>query len=322
VAPDGSLSGTPQNAAVGANLFTVRVTDAAGAFAEATLVIAVANAADAPVFTVDPILRAGGTELESYSATSLAGSATDDDVGEVPLYSRVAGPSWLSVAPDGSLTGTPPTGSAGLNSFTLRATDPSGAFDEATLLIEIAAAGLPLPWDETGIGTALAGSSTVESGGIQLTGPGLLKGRNDSLHFVWQPLGSGGSITATIEAFDGTGPDSRAGVMIRDTLASNSRHVFMGMAGDGGYRWVRRTGLNGNTSTGTSGSGTRPDAWVRLVRSGNRITAFKSPDGTVWTEVGSLTAALPVTCYFGLAIASGSMTVPATASFSHITVSP
>ena len=322
VAPDGSLSGTPQNAAVGANLFTVRVTDAAGAFAEATLVIAVANAADAPVFTVDPILRAGSTELESYSATSLAGSATDDDVGEVPLYSRVAGPSWLSVAPDGSLTGTPPTGSAGLNSFTLRATDPSGAFDEATLLIEIAAAGLPLPWDETGIGTALAGSSTVESGGIQLTGPGLLKGRNDSLHFVWQPLGSGGSITAKIEAFDGTGPDSRAGVMIRDTLASNSRHVFMGMAGDGGYRWVRRTGLNGNTSTGTSGSGTRPDAWVRLVRSGNRITAFKSPDGTVWTEVGSLTAALPVTCYFGLAIASGSMTVPATASFSHITVSP
>jgi hypothetical protein len=322
VAPDGSLSGTPQNAAVGANLFTVRVTDAAGAFAEATLVIAVANAADAPVFTVDPILRAGGTELESYSATSLAGSATDDDAGEVPLYSRVAGPSWLSVAPDGSLSGTPPMGSAGLNSFTIRATDPGGAFDEATLLIEIAAAGLPLPWDETGIGTALAGSSTVESGEIQLTGPGLLKGRNDSLHFVWQPLGSGGSITAKIEGFDGAGPDSRAGVMIRDTLASNSRHVFMGMAGDGGYRWVRRTGLNGNTSTSSSGSGSRPDAWVRLVRNGNRITAFKSPDGTVWTEVGSLTAALPVTCYFGLAIASGSMTSPATASFSHITVSP
>ena len=322
VAPDGSLSGTPQNAAVGPNLFTVRVTDAAGAFAETTLVITVANAADAPVFVVDPILRAGGAELESYSATSLAGSATDDDAGEIPLYSRVAGPSWLSVAPDGSLSGTPPSGSAGLNSFTVRATDPGGAFDDATLLIEIAAAGLPLPWDETGIGIALGGASTFESGGLQLTGPGLLKGRNDSLHFVWQTLGNGGSITARIAAFDGAGLDSRAGVMIRDTLATNSRHVFMGMTGDGGYRWVRRTGLNGNTSTSTSGSGTRPDAWVRLVRSGNRITAFKSPDGTVWTEVGSLTAALPETCYFGLAIASGNTTAPATASFSHVTVSP
>jgi hypothetical protein len=322
ISPGGSLSGTPQNAEVGANLFTVRVTDAAGAFAESTLSIAVANAADAPVFAADPILRAGGTELEPYSAMSIAGTATDDDAGEVPLYSRVAGPDWLIVSPDGSLAGTPPSGSAGLNSFTVRATDPGGAFDEATVLIEIGAAGLPLPWDESGIGSALAGSTTVEPGGIQLSGSGLLKGRNDALHFVWQPLGTGGSITARIDAFDGTGPDSRAGVMIRDTLATNSRHVFMGMTGDGGFRWVRRTGFNGNTSTSSSGSGTRPDAWVRLVRSGNRITAFKSPDGTVWTEVGSLTAALPQTCYFGLAIASGSTAAPATASFSHITVNP
>lgn len=322
VSPDGSLSGTPGNAEVGANLFTVRVTDAAGAFADATLSIAVTNAADAPVFAADPILRAGGTEGESYSATSLAGTATDDDAGEVPLYSRVAGPDWLVVAPDGSLSGTPPSGSAGLNSFTVRATDPGGAFDEATLLVEVAAAGLPLPWDESGIGAALAGSTTIQPGGLQLTGSGILKGRNDALHFVWQPLGNGGSITARIDAFDGASPDSRAGVMIRDTLATNSRHVFMGMTGDGGYRWVRRTGLNGNTSTSVSGSGTRPDAWVRLVRSGNRITAFKSPDGTVWTEVGSLTAALPETCYFGLALASGSTAASATASFSHIIVNP
>lgn len=321
VAANGSLSGTPQNAQVGANLFTVRVTDAAGAFAEATLSIAVANAVDAPVFAVDPILRGGGTELEAYSAVSLAGSATDDDAGEVPLYSVVAGPAWLSVAPDGSLSGTPPAASAGLNSFTVRATDPGGAFDEATLLIEIESGGLPLPWDETGIGSTLAGSTAVQPGGLALTGSGLLKGRNDALHFVWQPMGANGSITARIDAFDGTGPESRAGVMIRDTLATNSRHVFMGMTGDGGYRWVRRTGLNGNTSTSTSGSGTRPDAWVRLVRSGNRITAFKSPDGVAWTEVGSLTAVLPPTCYFGLAVASGS-SAPATASFSQIAVSP
>lgn len=322
IAADGSLSGVPANADVGPNLFTIRVTDAAGAHAETSLAITVANAADAPIFAADPILRPGGTELEAYEGPSLAGSASDDDAGEIPVYSVVAGPAWLVVSPDGSLSGTPPAGSAGLNQFTVRATDPGGAFDEAILLIEIAAGGLPLPWDEAGIGTAPAGSAVVLPGGIQVTGAGLLGGRNDSLHFVWQPLGSGGSITARIDAFDGTGSTSRAGVMIRDSLAANSRHVFMGMTGDGGYRWVRRTGLNGNTSTSSSGSAVRPDAWVRLVRNGNRVTAFKSADGIAWIEVGSLTAALPETCYFGLAVSSGNLATSATASFSHISVSP
>ncbi len=322
IAADGSLSGLPANADVGANLFTVRVTDAAGDHAETSLSIAVTNAPDAPVFAADPILRPGGTELAAYAAPSLAGSATDDDAGEVPVYSLVAGPSWLVVAPDGALSGTPPAGSAGLNQFTVRASDPGGAFDEATLLIEIASAGLPLPWDESGIGAATAGTSAVLAGGFQITGSGLLSGRNDSLHFVWQPLGSNGSITARIDTFDGTGSASRAGVMIRDSLAANSRHVFMGMTGDGGYRWVRRTGLAGNTSTSSSGSAVRPNAWVRLVRNGDRITAFKSPDGTAWIEVGSLTASLPATCYFGLAVSSGSLSTSASASFSQISVSP
>lgn len=322
VSPDGTISGTPANADVGPNPFVIRVTDPAGAFDDATLDIAVTNAPDAPVFTLEPIVRAGGTEMEPYSGLSLAGTAVDEDAGEIPLYSVVGGPSWLVVSPDGALSGTPPVGAAGLNSFTIHATDPGGAHDEATLLIEITAASLPLPWDESGIGITQTGSALASGGQFEVTGSGLLAGRNDSFHFVWQELGSSGSITARIDSFDGSGPGSRAGVMVRDTLSSNSRHVFMGMTGDGAYRWVRRTGLNGNTSTGHSGSGIPPASWVRLVRDGNRITSFKSTDGIAWTEVGSLTANLPTTCYFGIAVASGSLAEPATASFSQISVSP
>lgn len=322
VAADGSLAGTPANGDVGDNLFVVRVTDAAGQSAEASFSIEVANLNDAPVFALDPLVWPAGFEEEAYLAPGLSGSAIDPDVGATPVYSITAGPSWLVLSPEGELSGTPPQGSAGTNTFTIRATDPGGLYDEATLVIEIPSSSLPLPWEEQKIGDGLGGQSSAGVGTLTIAGSGVLTGRNDNLHFVWQPLSGDGAITARLDAMLDTGADARAGVMIRDTLAMNSRHVFLGMTSDGGYRWVRRTSTHGNTSTSSSGAGIRPDAWLRLVRTGNTITAFKSPDGVEWITVGSLTAALPPTCYFGLAVASGSLDVENTAIFSHVALTP
>jgi hypothetical protein len=323
VAPDGTLGGIPSNSDVGANGFTVRVTDLAGLFDEALLTVLVANVNDAPVFTVDPVLRAAGREEVAYSAASLAGAAVDADAGDAIVYSKAGGPAWLTVAADGSLGGSPPTGSAGLNLFTVRATDLAGAFDEAALAIEVEGSTLPLPWEATTLGSGnLAGSATFSDGAYTVAGSGVLTGRNDSFGFAWQTLSGDGEIIARIEALDDTGASSRVGVMIRDTLASNSRHVFMGLSGDGDYRWVRRTGFNGNTSTSKSGSGAVPDTWVRLLRAGNTITAFKSSNGSSWTQVGSLSAAFPATCYVGLAVASGSQSTLNTSRFSQVAVTP
>ena len=320
IGPDGTLGGTPSNADVGNHPFVVRVTDFAGAIAEVTASITVDNVNDAPVFTHDPVVAALGTEEVVYTG-SISDSAVDPDAGETPVYLLIDGPSWLVVAPDGSLSGTPPAGSSGTNTFTIRATDAGELFSDATLVIEIASA-LPLPWDEQTIGNGLAGSCRSVGEMLSLTGSGSLTGRSDGFHFVWQALSSDGEITARLDSMDDTGPNSRAGVMIRDSLATNSRHVFMGMTGEGGYRWVRRTGLNGNTSTSTSGTGTPPDAWLRLARSGNTITAYKSSDGVAWVTVGSLTADFPPTCYFGLAIASGSTDVENTVVFNYVSVTP
>ena len=131
-----------------------------------------------------------------------------------------------------------------------------------------------------------------------------------------------GSITPRITALENTGGSSRVGVMIRDSLASNSRHVFIGLSGEGTYRWARRTSFNGNTATSSSGSAVVPASWVRLVRTGTIITAYKSVDGVHWTTVGSLSANLPENCYAGLAVASGSDAVLNTSEFSNVTVSP
>ena len=323
VAANGNLSGTPANGDVGSNSFTVRVTDGAGAFDEASLSIAVADVNDAPVFTLDPITRESGTEEAAYAGTSLSGLAVDADAGDAITYSKASGPAWLAIAANGTLSGTPPAGSAGSNAFTVRATDLSGAFDEAVLTIEIAGPSLPLPWDESTIGSGnLAGSTTHNDGTFTVAGSGELSGRNDTFNFAWQTMSGDGEIIARITGLQDTGNAARIGVMIRDTLASNSRHVFMGLTGNGNYRWVRRTGFNGNTSTSNSGSGVVPDTWVRLVRTGSTITAYKSANGTAWTQVGSLSASFPADCYVGLVVASGSNTTLNTSQFSNVSVSP
>ncbi|HSG23494.1 MAG TPA: hypothetical protein VLA64_11125, partial [Azonexus sp.] len=126
-----------------------------------------------------------------------------------------------------------------------------------------------------------------------------------------------------ISALENTGNSSRVGVMIRDSLAANSKQIFMGMAGSNGYRWMRRTTTGGNTSNSNSSTGTVPDTWVRLVRSGSTITAYKSTDGSSWTTVGSATnTTFASTCYIGLAVGSGSDTTLNTSQFSNVSVTP
>ena len=139
VAGDGTLSGTPANSHVGPNSFTIRVSDLAGRFADATLEITVVNANDDPVFTADPIAGAGATEDSAYVGT-VAGSASDVDAGDALSYSLQSGPSWLGVASDGTLSGTPDNSHVGPNSFTIRVSDLAGKFDDATLEITVAPA--------------------------------------------------------------------------------------------------------------------------------------------------------------------------------------
>lgn len=141
VSIDGQLSGTPANADVGPQVFTIQVTDSFNASAIATLNITVANINDAPAFTNSIITGSGATQDIPYSY-NLAGTATDPDVNDTLTYSKVSGPAWLSVAESGALTGTPGSGDIGPNSFMVRVTDAVGLSADASLEIEVAATAL------------------------------------------------------------------------------------------------------------------------------------------------------------------------------------
>ena len=325
----GTLSGTAPNLTYtpatnynGADSFTFKVNDGAVDSAPATVTITITPVNDAPVFTNNPIVGAGASEGVAYTGQTLAGKATDVDAGDTLTYSKVSGPAWLAVASNGTLSGTPPGGSAGLNTFVVRATDSASATADATLQITVA--GLPLPWVTADIGTGmLAGSATYNAGTFTQAGSGTIGGTADKLRFTYQTLSGDGEISTKISVLQNTGTSSRVGVMIRDTLATNSKQIFMGMTGTNGYRWDRRTTTGGTTTSSTSSTGTVPNTWVRLVRSGTTITAYKSTNGTTWTSVGSTTGTtFAATCYIGLAVTSGSTTTLNTSQFSNLSVTP
>jgi hypothetical protein len=145
VAANGALSGTPLNSDVGLNSWSVQVEDGNGGSDQATLEITVINTNDPPTFNSDPIVEANGTEGVVYSGT-LADDAVDDD-GDSLIFSKVNGPTWLAIAADGTLSGTPGGAATGLNSFAIHVTDGHGGVGSTTLEITVEA--MPLFVDQT-----------------------------------------------------------------------------------------------------------------------------------------------------------------------------
>ena len=323
VSNDGQLGGTPISTDVGTGNFTVNVSDRSFATSTATLNITVSNSNDAPVFKLNPMISPAGTEKAIYVGGTLATSATDPDAGDTITFSKVSGPAWLVVAKSGVLGGTPPSGSAGTNLFTIRATDMAGGFAEASLQIKINANTLPLPWDLDRVGNGnLAGAATYSFSAFTLAGAGVIASTEDSGSFGWQTLSGAGSITARLSVLSNTSTSARIGVTIRESLAANSRQLFIGVDGTGKYQWIRRLTTAGSTSKTTKAAVASAAIWVRLVRSSNVFTAYQSTNGTTWTKIGSSTVTLPSNCYVGLWVSSGDKGLLSSSKFTNVVVTP
>lgn len=95
----------------------------------------------APVFPSDPVIKPDILHGNAYGDT-LFYNASDFDADAMLTFSKTSGPSWLTAAADGTLSGTPLLSDVGLNSFVVRATDSLGAYDEAALQISVVGFGL------------------------------------------------------------------------------------------------------------------------------------------------------------------------------------
>ena len=92
-----------------------------------------------PVFTANPLTLPRATTYDLYTGRTL----TDYVIAAEPIstltFGKISGPAWLSVAADGTLTGTPSRTDVGPHSWVVSLTNQIGLTDQTTLTIPLLA---------------------------------------------------------------------------------------------------------------------------------------------------------------------------------------
>jgi fibronectin type 3 domain-containing protein len=142
----------------------------------------------------------------------------------------------------------------------------------------------------------------------------------DEFGYVYVPVNGDCTVTAQVASLQNVNASTKAGVMIRETLAAGSKYAAAVMTPGGSFLFQYRDSTDGSAAQGASSSRTIP-YWVRLVRSGNTITAYRSSSGSRWSQVGStITISMSTRVYVGLALTSHDDTKTASANFSSFSV--
>jgi hypothetical protein len=178
---------------------------------------------------------------------------------------------------------------------------------------------LPTGWDHADVGAvSAAGDSSYQSGAFTVKGRGAdIWGTADAFQFAYHAFAGDGDIIARVASITNTNSWTKAGVMIRATLAAGSPHAFVLVSPSKGVAFQRRATANGTTDS-TPGTLSTAPRWVKLTRSGNLFTAYESGDGSTWTPIGSATISMPSSVFAGLAVTSHTTSATATAVFDGV----
>jgi len=186
------------------------------------------------------------------------------------------------------------------------------------------ATALPAPWQTADIGTVqVVGSASYNytNSTFTVVGSGSdIWNAADSFRYVYMPVSGDCTITARVLTVQNTDAWAKAGVMMRETLAAGSTTAMVLVTPGNGVSFESRT-ITGVSATQSSTGGLVAPYWVRLVRSGNVFTGYRSPNGTTWTSTGSVTIAMALNAYLGLPVTGHSSSVSCTATYDNVSVS-
>jgi hypothetical protein len=187
-----------------------------------------------------------------------------------------------------------------------------------------------------------AGSAKAMPGGIAVIGGGKdIWGTADEFHFTYQKQAGDFDVAVRVKSLTAPQLYARAGIMAREDLSADSRHVFFLVFPDNRprhnntsayefqYRDTKGGGSKGIYPPAQDSGATPlfpvefPNAWLRLKRTGNEFLAFVSSDGKNWKKYSSYSLDLPQSVYLGLAATSHTPDATIDAVFSDlITVKP
>lgn len=296
----GAEAGGPHTLTASASGFTANAT------------VAIANTA--PTVSIQsPGIRPVG--LPDLSNSLLLVAAADDaEVEPAIQWSQVSGPSGGRADFENATSASTGVRFPVAGTYVLRITVSDGilsATDEITVGAGVSAD--PLSGSNVGTGghdgshSISGGTITVNSAGGDIwTGP-------DRFYFLSTPMSGNFTLTARVASLGpvtaGQTPAAwaKAGIMIRQSASPTSSFAMMAMTPGSGWAFQRR---DGGSPSNTNGTGLVAPYWVRLVRSGNTISAFRSVDGIGWSANGNVTMTMTDPVLVGFAASSNSGTSP------------
>lgn len=182
---------------------------------------------------------------------------------------------------------------------------------------------------------ALAGSTNMTEDGISMTAGGAdVWGVKDEFGFSYFEQNGDFDLVAQIESLTAPHLYTKAGLMAREQLSDNSRHIFFQVfpnnnprnKNNGGYEFQYRKEQAGEMKAiypakfdGTPEFPVNyPNTWIRLKRTGSEFTGYYSADGKTWKTFTTFSMELSKKVYLGLAVTSHNTKESATAVFRNI----
>ena len=160
---------------------------------------------------------------------------------------------------------------------------------------------LPGSWLDQDVGqvNGETGSAAYSNGAFTVTGTG--SGYStDGFNFAYQQLSGNGSIIARVVNVQGNGYPQPA-LMIRQSLNANDVAASVS-------EYPNQSNFTDRLTTGGSpssqyGSFSPYPNWMQLTRVGNTFTAYTSPDGVNWAQIGTpVTLTMATNAYIGIAM--------------------
>ena len=152
---------------------------------------------------------------------------------------------------------------------------------------------------------------------IRATGEDLWN-TSDSGHFSHVSVTGDFTAEITVDSLDAVHVWTKSGLMVRESLAANSRHAFLFTTGANGVNFSKRLETDG-LSTRVAGPDLSYPIRFRTQRSGNTISHFYH-DGSGWQALGNETLDLGNEVYVGIAVSSKIATEFTTVKISNFNV--
>jgi hypothetical protein len=167
-----------------------------------------------------------------------------------------------------------------------------------------------------------AGTFTIMAAGVDIWNTA------DEFHFAYKELAANQTVTivAKVESLEPVNKDSKAGIMIRDSLEPGAKNAALLLTPDPekGLRYQTRVRDDGGTTRGDNDLDPNAMApyWLKLERaSGGIIRSGYSQDGVTWKSFSLKVVSMTSPIYVGLAVTSHDSATPCGAVFSHVTIS-